>query len=125
MRFNHFNSMILGIQINGQGIVNAVEATHRTTLRTLITKFAPSFLARQLAFAIAYASRVTRLWRDDARHGDVSELFGHALPAPPALDVGRRSRPRHSRRLLIRRVLADATNSANNIRRRLSQPTGR
>lgn len=35
MRSNHFDSMIFGIQIIGQGIVNAVEATHRTTLRTL------------------------------------------------------------------------------------------
>jgi hypothetical protein len=40
MRSNHFNSMILGNQINGQGNVIAVEATHRTTLRTLITKLA-------------------------------------------------------------------------------------
>ena len=35
MRSNHFDSMNFGIQIIGQGIVNAVEATHRTTLRTL------------------------------------------------------------------------------------------
>ena len=40
MRSNHFDSMILGFNLNCQGIVNAVEATHRTTLRTLITKFA-------------------------------------------------------------------------------------
>jgi hypothetical protein len=40
MRSNHFNSMILGNQINGQGNVIAVEATHRTTLRSLITKLA-------------------------------------------------------------------------------------
>src|SRR4051812_37496150 len=40
MRSNHFNSMILGNQINGQGNVIAVEATHRTTLRTLVTKLA-------------------------------------------------------------------------------------
>ena len=40
MQSNHFNSMILGSQINGQGNVIAVEATHRTTLRTLVTKLA-------------------------------------------------------------------------------------
>lgn len=40
MRSNHFNSMILGNQNNGQGNVIAVEATHRTTLRTLVTKLA-------------------------------------------------------------------------------------
>jgi hypothetical protein len=40
MRSNHFNSMILGNQIFGQGNVIAVEATHRTTLHTLVTKLA-------------------------------------------------------------------------------------
>lgn len=40
MRSNHFDSTILGFHFNGQGSVNAVEATHRTTLRTLIAKFA-------------------------------------------------------------------------------------
>ncbi len=40
MQSNHFNSMILGSQINGQGNVIAVEAMHRTTLRTLVTKLA-------------------------------------------------------------------------------------
>ena len=40
MRFNHFDSTILGFNLNAQGIVNVVEATHRNTLRTLITKFA-------------------------------------------------------------------------------------
>jgi hypothetical protein len=39
MRFNHFDNMNFGFGNNGQGIVN-VEATHQTTLRTLITKFA-------------------------------------------------------------------------------------
>lgn len=39
MRSNYFDSMILGIQIIGQGIVNAVEGTHRSTLRSLL-KFA-------------------------------------------------------------------------------------
>ena len=36
MRSNHFVSMILGIQNIGQGIVNAVEGMHRSTLRTLV-----------------------------------------------------------------------------------------
>jgi len=40
MRFNSFDSTIFGFNMNGQGIVNAVERTHRMTLRTLITKFA-------------------------------------------------------------------------------------
>ena len=40
MRSNHFNRMILGSQINGQGNVIAVEATHQTTLRHLVTKLA-------------------------------------------------------------------------------------
>jgi hypothetical protein len=40
MRFNHFDSMILGFNSNAQGSVIAVEATHRTTLRSLIIKIA-------------------------------------------------------------------------------------
>jgi hypothetical protein len=40
MRSNHFDSMNFGINLNGQGTVNAVERTHRITLRALITKFA-------------------------------------------------------------------------------------
>jgi hypothetical protein len=40
MQSNHTNSMILGNQIIGQGNVIAVRATHRTTLRTLVTKLA-------------------------------------------------------------------------------------
>ena len=40
MRSNHFDSTILGFNFNCQGSVNAIEATHRTTLRSLITKFA-------------------------------------------------------------------------------------
>jgi hypothetical protein len=40
MRSNHFDSMNFGFNQNGQGTVNAVERTHRMTLRTLITKFA-------------------------------------------------------------------------------------
>jgi hypothetical protein len=40
MRSNHFNSMILGNQVIGQGNVIAVEATHHTTLRILVTKLA-------------------------------------------------------------------------------------
>ena len=40
MRFNHFDSTILGAINNGQGSINAVEGTHRTTLRVLIAKCA-------------------------------------------------------------------------------------
>jgi hypothetical protein len=40
MRFNYFDSMILGTISNGQAITNAVEGTHRTTLRDLVLKFA-------------------------------------------------------------------------------------
>jgi|SRR4051812_15681567 hypothetical protein len=39
MRFNHFDSMILGFNLNAQGSV-IVEATHRTTLRSLMIKIA-------------------------------------------------------------------------------------
>ena len=38
MRFNHFDSTILGFNFNCQGSVHAIEATHRSTLRSLITK---------------------------------------------------------------------------------------
>ena len=40
MRFNNFDSMILGTITNGQGFTNAVEGTHRSTLRDLVLKFA-------------------------------------------------------------------------------------
>ena len=40
MRFNHFDSMILGFNLNAQGSVIAVEATHRRTLRSLMIKIA-------------------------------------------------------------------------------------
>jgi hypothetical protein len=40
MRFNHFDSTILGTITNGQGFTNAVEGTHRSTLRDLVLKFA-------------------------------------------------------------------------------------
>jgi hypothetical protein len=40
MRFNHFDSTIFGITITGQGSTNAVERTHRSTLRDLAVKFA-------------------------------------------------------------------------------------
>ena len=36
MQSINFNSMILGAQIIGQGIVNAVEGMHRSTLRSLV-----------------------------------------------------------------------------------------
>jgi hypothetical protein len=40
MRFNHFDSTIHGTITNGQAITNAVEGTHRSTLRDLVLKFA-------------------------------------------------------------------------------------
>jgi hypothetical protein len=45
MRFNHFDSMILGTNQNGQGFVNAVEGIHRAALRALVAK-----LARRLSW---------------------------------------------------------------------------
>ena len=48
MRFNHFDSTILGIQITGQGSTNAVEGTHRSALRILVTK-----LVRRLGLRLA------------------------------------------------------------------------
>lgn len=46
MRFNHFDSMNLGTINIGQGIANAVEYTHRSTLRVLVAKFARSLALR-------------------------------------------------------------------------------
>ena len=40
MRFNHFDSMILGTIQYGQGSVNAVEGTHRAALRVLVFQIA-------------------------------------------------------------------------------------
>ena len=71
MRSNHFVSMILGIQNIGQGIVNAVEGTHRSTLRSLFAKFARSLSLRgswrslkrtpagSLAFGLTAIGRMT------------------------------------------------------------------
>lgn len=52
MQFNHFDSMILGFNQNGQGSV-IVEATHRTTLRKLI-----SSIARRLSLRGSWRSRL-------------------------------------------------------------------
>ncbi len=60
---------------------------------------APHVAPCRLARAQAHAGG------NDARPGDVSELFGTSPPAPPALDAGRRRRPRLSRRTLIGRPL--------------------
>ncbi len=97
MRFNHFDSTIFGNQIWGQGFTNAVEGSHRATLRILVAKLvAPPLLAScQLACATAYAGGDDVA---DDRHGDVSKLFG-TLPARFARR--RRRDARHSRRLLI------------------------
>jgi hypothetical protein len=46
MRFNHFDSTILGTLTNGQGFTNAVEGTHRLSLRALISQFARSLSLR-------------------------------------------------------------------------------
>ena len=48
MRFNHFDSMIFGITILGQGSMNAVEGTHRSTLRNLVSQ-----LVRRLSLRLA------------------------------------------------------------------------
>jgi hypothetical protein len=48
MRFNHFDSTILGINITGQGSTNAVEGAHRAMLRRLVSQ-----LARRLSLRLA------------------------------------------------------------------------
>jgi hypothetical protein len=48
MRFNHFLGTILGISIMGQDSMNAVEGTHRSMLRHLVTK-----LVRRLSLRLA------------------------------------------------------------------------
>ena len=40
MQANYFDSMNLGININGQGSMNAVEGMHRAALRELVVKIA-------------------------------------------------------------------------------------
>lgn len=40
MRFNHFDSTILGTINHGQGSAIAVEGRHRSALRVLVAKFA-------------------------------------------------------------------------------------
>ena len=48
MRFNHFDSTIFGITITGQGSTNAVEGTHRATLRNLVSN-----MSRRLSLRLA------------------------------------------------------------------------
>jgi hypothetical protein len=48
MRFNHFDSMIFGITITGQGSTNAVEGAHRSMLRHLV-----SGIVRRLSLRLA------------------------------------------------------------------------
>jgi hypothetical protein len=48
MRFNHFLGTIFGITITGQGSTNAVEGTHRSMLRVLVSK-----LVRRLSLRLA------------------------------------------------------------------------
>ncbi len=48
MRFNHFDSTILGINITGQGSTNAVEGTHVVALRHLVSQ-----LVRRLSLRLA------------------------------------------------------------------------
>ncbi|HVT29015.1 MAG TPA: hypothetical protein VHE81_13450 [Lacipirellulaceae bacterium] len=48
MRFNHFDSTILGINITGQGSTNAVEGTHLVVLRHLVSQ-----LMRRLSLHLA------------------------------------------------------------------------
>jgi hypothetical protein len=51
MRSNHFDSTNFGFHTNGQGTVNAVEGTHRITLRSLIT-----IIARRLSLRGSWRS---------------------------------------------------------------------
>ena len=48
MRFNYFDSSILGINITGQGSTNAVEGIHRSMLRHLV-----AILVRRLDLRLA------------------------------------------------------------------------
>jgi hypothetical protein len=66
--------MILGITNFGQVSI-AVEGTHRLTLRGL-ARFARD--ARVAAPRLACVINQHASSSDDARHGDVSELFGRA-----------------------------------------------
>ena len=59
MRINHFDSMILGAIINGQGIANAVDLTHRS-LRVLVAKFARNLASHVGALRLAGWRALTR-----------------------------------------------------------------
>jgi hypothetical protein len=70
MRSNHFDNMKnFGFQFNGQGSVMNVEATHRITLRNLI-----STIARRLSLRGS--------WRSLKRTLAGSTAFGGMTPAP-------------------------------------------
>jgi hypothetical protein len=74
MRSNSFDSLNFGIQNIGQGITNAVERTHRMTLRTLITKF-----ARRLSLRGKWSAlKRTQAGSLAIRIGDIREM----TPAP-------------------------------------------
>lgn len=75
MRSNHFDSTIFGITILGQGFIQAVEGTHRSMLRQLVSSLArplswlaswrasvrtPATATPQLAMCPAYAGRRQR-----------------------------------------------------------------
>ena len=98
MRSNHFDSMILGT-------INHWPRICRRRYASVGAAHSHCKFARRLSLRLGSWRALKRMPAgDDAGHGDVSELFGQSLPARPALDVGRRSRPRHSRRPLIGRV---------------------
>jgi hypothetical protein len=88
MRFNHFENMnTFGFQFNGQGSVMNVEATHRITLRSLI-----SIIARRLSLRSSWRSLKRTLTAGSA-------AFGGMTPAPatcPAYTAATRGQ-RHQR----------------------------
>ena len=94
----NFNARsIFGFNANAQGSAAAVRGWLSAMLRAIAIEIRGIYLC--LGQWCAPNSKRTPVAAD--RPGDVSEYRLHASPpAPSALDVGRRRRPRHSRRLL-------------------------
>ena len=85
MRFNHFENMnTFGVQFNGQGSVMNVEATHRITLRNLI-----SIIARRLSLRSSWRSLKRTLTAGSAAFGGMTPAFA-TCPAYTAATRGQR-----------------------------------
>jgi hypothetical protein len=79
MQSNIFGNMILGTIFNGQGSLNAVEGTHRTTLRTLV-----AFFTRGLALRLgSWQALAIKCWPAKA---------ALAMAACPSYSASRRQR---------------------------------